>query len=157
MNHPASPDYKPGMDSYENLSKDELLRVVRHMRALLTHDELTGLFKGTRLDCMVREEVVRSERYGYHCALLFLDMDNFKMLNDSHGHPIGSQLLAELGFVLKKNARLIDWPFRYGGDEFAFLFPQTSKCQGLISLDTDSESFFMRLTHTVWRIPQAAC
>ncbi len=72
-------------------------------------------------------EVYRSSRFGYEFSVLFIDLDHFKAVNDTHGHLIGSKLLAEIGYLIKAQLRLIDFAFRYGGDEFVVLLPQTGK------------------------------
>jgi diguanylate cyclase (GGDEF)-like protein len=64
--------------------------------------------------------------------VLFIDLDHFKSVNDTHGHLIGSKLLAEIGYLVKAQLRLIDFAFRYGGDEFVVLLPQTGKDQALV-------------------------
>ena len=80
---------------------------------------------------MLSEEVNRSARFGHEFTLLFLDIDHFKRVNDTHGHLVGSKLLAQVGECLRENLRLVDAAFRYGGDEFAILLPQTSRAAGL--------------------------
>ena len=63
---------------------------------------------------------------------LISDLDHFKQVNDTHGHLVGSRLLAEVGYLIKAQLRLIDFAFRYGGDEFVVLLPQTSKDQAVV-------------------------
>ena len=65
-------------------------------------------------------------------ACLFIDLDHFKQVNDTHGHLVGSKLLAEIGYLIKAQLRLIDFAFRYGGDEFVVLLPQTGKDAALV-------------------------
>ena len=77
-------------------------------------------------------EVYRSSRFGYEFSVLFIDLDHFKQVNDTHGHLIGSKLLAEIGYLIKAQLRLIDFAFRYGGDEFVVLLPQTGKDAALV-------------------------
>jgi diguanylate cyclase (GGDEF)-like protein len=76
---------------------------------------------------MLDTEIYRSQRYSFEFSLIFIDLDHFKNVNDTHGHLVGSKLLAEIGEAIKEKCRMIDLAFRYGGDEFVVLLPQTSK------------------------------
>jgi diguanylate cyclase (GGDEF)-like protein len=58
---------------------------------------------------------------------VFIDLDHFKQVNDTHGHLVGSKLLMEIGYLIKAQLRLIDYAFRYGGDEFVVLLPRLEK------------------------------
>ena len=109
----------------------ENARAVGRIQELSITDDCTGLFNARHLFTVLAEEVHRSERFGYEFSLLFLDLDHFKSVNDQHGHLIGSRLLAQVGEALRNNLRLVDAAFRYGGDEFAILLPQTSKAEAL--------------------------
>ena len=105
----------------------ENARAVQRIQELSITDDCTGLYNARHLFMALSEEVHRSERFGYEFSLLFLDLDYFKRVNDEHGHLIGSRLLGQVGQSLRENLRLVDAAFRYGGDEFAILLPQTSK------------------------------
>jgi len=105
----------------------ENARAVRRIQELSITDDCTGLYNARHLFTVLAEEVHRSARFGYQFSLLFLDLDHFKRVNDEHGHLVGSQLLSQVGQSLRENLRLVDAAFRYGGDEFAILLPQTSK------------------------------
>jgi diguanylate cyclase (GGDEF)-like protein len=109
----------------------ENARAVRRIQELSITDDCTGLYNARHLFTVLSEEVNRSARFGYEFTLLFLDLDHFKRVNDEHGHLIGSKLLAQVGECLRENLRLVDAAFRYGGDEFAILLPQTSREAGL--------------------------
>jgi diguanylate cyclase (GGDEF)-like protein len=109
----------------------ENARAVRRIQELSITDDCTGLYNARHLFTVLSDEVHRSARFGYEFTLLFLDIDHFKRVNDEHGHLIGSKLLAQVGDSLRENLRLVDAAFRYGGDEFAILLPQTSQEAGL--------------------------
>jgi len=94
--------------------------------------DCTGLYNARHLYKTLETEVYRSARFGYEFSVLFIDLDHFKSVNDTHGHLIGSKLLAEIGYLVKAQLRLIDFAFRYGGDEFVVLLPQTGKDQALV-------------------------
>ena len=107
-------------------------RAVEKIQELTITDDCTGLYNARHLYKTLEAEVYRSSRFGYEFSILFLDLDHFKQVNDTHGHLVGSRLLAEIGYAIKAHLRLIDYAFRYGGDEFVVLLPQTSKDSALV-------------------------
>src|SRR6476646_8161090 len=109
----------------------ENARSVEKIQELTITDDCTGLYNARHLYKTLEQEVYRSSRFGYEFSVLFIDLDHFKQVNDTHGHLIGSKLLAEIGYLIKAQLRLIDFAFRYGGDEFVVLLPQTSKDSAL--------------------------
>src|SRR5437016_425089 len=110
----------------------ENARSVEKIQELTITDDCTGLYNARHLYRTLETEVYRSSRFGYEFTVLFIDLDHFKQVNDTHGHPIGSKLLAEIGYLIKGQLRLIDYAFRYGGDEFVILLPQTGKDPALV-------------------------
>jgi diguanylate cyclase (GGDEF)-like protein len=94
-------------------------------RNLLNIDELTGLFNYRYLEVAMDREVKRAERYGTNLSVIFLDIDQFKEINDTNGHLIGSKVLKEVGKLLKATVREIDTVIRYGGDEYTILLVET--------------------------------
>ena len=107
-------------------------RAVEKIQELTITDDVTGLYNARHLYTTLESEVYRSARFGYEFTVLFIDLDHFKRVNDTHGHLVGSRLLAEVGFHLKHHLRLIDYAFRYGGDEFVILLPQTNKDAAMV-------------------------
>ena len=107
-------------------------RSVEKIQELTITDDCTGLFNARHLHKTLETEVYRSARFGYQFSVIFIDLDHFKAVNDTHGHLVGSRLLAEVGYLIKAQLRLIDFAFRYGGDEFVVLLPQTSKDQAVV-------------------------
>jgi diguanylate cyclase (GGDEF)-like protein len=105
---------------------------VEKIQELTITDDCTGLYNARHLYKTLETEVYRSSRFGYEFSILFIDLDHFKSVNDTHGHLVGSKLLAEIGYLVKAQLRLIDFAFRYGGDEFVVLLPQTGKDQALV-------------------------
>src|SRR6476620_350811 len=110
----------------------ENARSVEKIQELTITDDVTGLYNARHLYKTLEQEVYRSARFGYEFSVLFIDLDHFKQVNDTHGHLIGSKLLAEIGYLIKAQLRLIDFAVRYGGDEFVVLLPQTGKDSALV-------------------------
>jgi diguanylate cyclase (GGDEF)-like protein len=105
----------------------ENARHVQRIHELTITDDCTSLYNARHLNFMLDTEIYRSHRYAFEFSLIFIDLDHFKNINDTYGHLMGSKLLAEIGEAVKEKCRMIDMAFRYGGDEFVVLLPQTSK------------------------------
>jgi diguanylate cyclase (GGDEF)-like protein len=88
-------------------------------------DELTSLFNHRRFQEVMTAEVERARRYGHELGLIMLDIDNFKSVNDTHGHLTGDNVLRAVARVLRQSSRDVDEPARYGGEEMAVALPLT--------------------------------
>ena len=103
---------------------DNALRL-RRSEALSVTDDLTQLYNSRYLNQVLRREAKRASRSGRPLSLLFLDLDGFKGINDTHGHQAGSKSLVEAAAVIRRCARETDVVARFGGDEFAIILPDT--------------------------------
>jgi diguanylate cyclase (GGDEF)-like protein len=90
-------------------------------------DDCTGLYNARHLYDVLGRELERCGRLGLPVSLAFLDLDQFKLVNDEHGHLVGSELLARTGQRLRELSRKQDCCYRYGGDEFVVLMPETGQ------------------------------
>jgi len=88
-------------------------------------DELTGLYNHRHFHERIEQEIGRGSRFGITFSLIILDLDLFKVYNDIYGHLAGDQLLRKVGKLIQSSVRTIDLAFRYGGEEFAVLLPET--------------------------------
>jgi diguanylate cyclase (GGDEF)-like protein len=105
----------------ERLERDRATRDEDRLRHLAEHDQLTGLFNRRRFDQELKRELAKAGRYHSHSAVLSVDIDNFKAINDSAGHAAGDAVLTEVADVLRKRFRSSDVVARLGGDEFGVL------------------------------------
>jgi diguanylate cyclase (GGDEF)-like protein len=99
---------------------------------LAKKDDLTGLYNDRWFHVRLTETLVQARRSGKQAVLLFMDLDRFKFINDCHGHLAGSQVLREVGFLLKRIVQHGDATVaRYGGDEFVMILPETTVEEGM--------------------------
>jgi diguanylate cyclase (GGDEF)-like protein len=101
------------------------------LRQLATRDSLTGLLNRREFDRILAEEHARAVRFGEPVALVMVDLDHFKMINDRHGHPVGDAVLVEVARRLTAQVRTVDRVMRVGGEEFALLLAQTNLADAL--------------------------
>ncbi len=100
-------------------------RVIDKLEKLAITDGLTTLYNLRHFYKQLEVEIGRCSRYGHSLSLLLLDIDNFKMYNDSYGHLEGDKVLIRLGQIIKSCLRTMDSAYRYGGEEFTVILPET--------------------------------
>ena len=105
--------------------QEELLKQKKLLEELSIKDELTGLYNRRHLNAVLDQEIHRSQRYGTDLSCLMLDLDHFKKVNDSYGHGFGDTVLREFSCRVMATIRSSDYAFRFGGEEFLVLLPQT--------------------------------
>lgn len=103
----------------------ERMETIAELKGLTHTDDLTGLYNQRYLELILDRELSLAKRNDTEFSVLFLDLDHFKSVNDSHGHLIGSRLLFEVGQEIKRALRDSDITFRYGGDEFVIILSHT--------------------------------
>jgi diguanylate cyclase (GGDEF)-like protein len=126
-----------GADDYmtKPYESDELLARIRaglrarreykRMMRMAERDALTGLYNRRSFDRRLAEEFSRAERYNRELSLVMLDIDHFKTVNDTYGHPMGDIVLKQVADLIQMHIRKSDISYRYGGEEFVILAPET--------------------------------
>jgi diguanylate cyclase (GGDEF)-like protein len=144
----------PEPNVFTERHRDLFLQFARHvvypilrirLHALATTDTLTGLNNHREFRRRLQEEVDRCQRYQHPLSLIFLDLDHFKRVNDTHGHPAGDSILAQVGSILRRCSRGTDVAARYGGEEMAVLCPETRPDEALIVAERIRESIKDRI------------
>ena len=106
---------------------------IQRTEAVSVTDDLTGLYNSRYLNLVLRRESKRASRSGRPLSLLFMDLDGFKGVNDTHGHLAGSKALVEAAAIIRGSARETDVAARFGGDEFSVILPDTGR-DGAVSV-----------------------
>src|SRR5262249_45940246 len=106
---------------------EEQIRAAEKVRELAVTDPLTGLVNYRKLMEVLESEINRSDRTGRSFAVMLLDLDGLKKINDAHGHLVGSRALCRVAAALSAATRTTDTPARYGGDEFALILPEANR------------------------------
>ncbi len=125
-------------DYFCSISKDMTNPVVIEIRVLekeldsLKYDSLTGLYTRRTFDDMFLRETDRATRYGLELSVLFFDLDDFKMINDTFGHLTGDETLKHVARIIMSELRTIDIAVRYGGEEIVVVLPETGKIDAFV-------------------------
>jgi diguanylate cyclase (GGDEF)-like protein len=118
-------DHEKYVELMQEYQRD-MEKVRTHLEAQSITDMLTGVQNRRSFDAKLEEEFLRSERYGTSCSLLMIDIDHFKEFNDTFGHPAGDETLRAVAGLLQSEMRAHDHLFRYGGEEFSVILPNTT-------------------------------
>jgi diguanylate cyclase (GGDEF)-like protein len=102
-----------------------------HLYEMAMVDGLTGLFVRRYFDARIEEEIERARRYDTGFSVVMMDVDDFKALNDTHGHQVGDRVLRGVATIVKANMRGVDTAARYGGEEIALILPRTEMVSAL--------------------------
>jgi len=102
----------------------------RQLKQMAYYDPVTDLPYRRLLEKLLKREIALMQRYGHDSVIIILDIDNFKTINDTYGHPVGDNILKKLDELLVNNVRVSDTVARFGGEEFIILMPGTSVEEG---------------------------
>jgi diguanylate cyclase (GGDEF)-like protein len=122
-------DGRPAYGIAQVVDITERKRFEGQLQYLADHDALTGLFNRRRFEEELERVLAAAERYGRQGAVLVLDLDGFKYVNDTLGHPVGDELIARLAGTLRAELRETDVIARLGGDEFGVILPQATEAE----------------------------
>jgi len=126
--------------------QDELREANKRLEALADTDGLTGLFNRRYFDALLLREVQRTARYKSPLGVGLIDIDHFKYVNDTFGHPMGDEVLRNVAKIVTAGVRVTDCAARYGGEEIAIVFTQTT-AQGAAEVTERLRSHLERFDH----------
>ena len=114
---------------------DDRDKMIRKLKRLTIEDSLTGLYNSRHFFDQLDKEIKRSDRYLHPISLVFIDIDNFKEINDTYGHMIGDNILALIAKRIKSCLRSNDSAYRFAGDEFTIILPETNSSEAQFVAD----------------------
>lgn len=119
----------------ERKLKDEREQMLQDLKMLSIRDPLTELYNSRHFYDQLEKEIKRTERYFHSLSLIFIDIDKFKRLNDTYGHMVGDKILLLIAEKIKDSLRTEDAAYRFAGDEFTIILPETSSKEALVVAD----------------------
>jgi len=130
----------------------QLRESLERERRRASTDRLTGLLNKEAFRERVEEEMRRAHRYSHPLSLAFIDLDDFKQINDTYGHTRGDRLLKDVSSTILNTVRKTDIAGRVGGDEFAVLFPETDDRQAIKAVQELINAFDIMTSQSGWRV-----
>ncbi len=115
-------------------------------------DGLTGVANARHFHALVENELVRSRRFNRANSIVYIDLDNFKYVNDHFGHDIGDQVIQLAAFTMVQSIRNIDSIGRLGGDEFAIIFPETNQENARIAVTRIQQNLLTAMKNHQWPV-----
>jgi two-component system cell cycle response regulator len=112
-----------------------VIQYQQHLEYQTQTDSLTGLYNRRAFEKRLTDEFERANRYGHALSLLILDIDNFKIINDTYGHNGGDAALLKISEILRTTTRQSDFPSRFGGEEFVLILPETDHENALLAAE----------------------
>jgi len=131
------------------LAEEALRESESRYRTLSVTDSLTELYNSRHFYGQLQLEIERAERYGHPLSLLLLDIDNFKRFNDAYGHLEGDKVLIRMGDVIRRSLRKTDSAYRFGGEEFTIILPETAGDAATVLAERIREDFANEDFHPV--------
>ncbi len=113
----------------------------REIEQVMITDNLTNLYSRHHLVSVLEREIARCQRYGHPLALIMIDIDDFRSFNESYGQSVGDKMLSFAGSLINENIRKFDRAFRYGGEEFIVVMPETDLTMAYIAAERIRKSF----------------
>ena len=156
----AAMDYLANIDMHFKepcmISKRKLVKIAD----IALKDGLTQLFDVSTFRTKLKTDINRYKRYGSKVSLIMMDIDDFKLINDSHGHQKGDRVLCELSRIITTTVRDIDTCSRYGGEKFPVILPQTDSPEALHFAErirTSVENHFQKDLNVTISLGVATC
>ncbi len=129
-----------------------LRRTMESIRQMAMTDSLTEVYNARTFFDLLQREMARNRRYRRPLSLIYMDVDNFKSINDSLGHQTGNSVLTTVAMVLKESVRRMDIVARLGGDEFSVLLPETDEAAARKTVERVQENLLREAGAQGWKV-----